>query len=148
MRSCAKLSAPAHPRYTRTYSRPPTLRPHNMRVYVRVCLPVCVRVRLNACAYLCANYIYLPARLLCADITRIFSPLPYLPAVVPAIVRPCAQVQTRTHAHISRPSAGSVCVTPKPGRKKSARCGRSLWWVTLSRHHQRLYSADPVSIVF
>ena len=139
---------PARPRYTRTYLRPPALRPHNMRVYVRVCLPVCVRVRLNACAYLCANYIYLPARLLCADITRIFSPL-YLPACAPALDLPgCADADADARAYVQTFARIGPCVIPKPGQKESARCGRSLWLVILSRHHRRLCSVDPVSIVF
>ena len=128
-------------------TRPPALYPHifaparitpaqhariHARVFARVC--PCVPEHLRVLV----RELYLPSRALMTRRYHAHIFPPYLPAVAPAIVRPCAQVQTRTHAHISRPSAGSVVCNPKTWTQKE----RPVWALSLVG-----YSVPPSSAV-
>ena len=113
------------------------------RVFARVC--PCVPEHLRVLV----RELYLPSRAL---MTRIYHAhiFPAISSGRRACDSPsmCAGTNADARAYVQISVRVGPCVIPKSGRKKSARCGRSLWWVTLSRHHRRLCSVDPVSIVF
>ena len=127
MRSCAKLSAPARPRYTRTYLRPARITPAQharirAHVFARVCpcVPECLRVFVRE--------LYLPSRALMTRIYHAHIPPPAISSGRRACDSPsmCAGTNADARAYVQISVRVGPCVIPKSGRKKSARCGRSL----------------------